>query len=145
MNRIVCVGNPFIQGDDFGARVHERLIQRSWPDDVQVIDGGIAGLNLLNVFDDCERLIFVDSVAHDAASDAVLVLQGDELVTSEAAYHHASGLGYVLQADKAIRSNDFPRVFLVGAGAQANDDVVAEAAQRCAQLALESVSSPSEI
>jgi len=137
MNRIVCIGNQFVQGDDFGPRVYARLIEQSLPDDVQVIDGGIAGLNLLNFFDGCERLIFVDNIGEEIVPDKVLVLKDEELLTTEVSYSHASGLGYVLQADRAIRSERPPRIFLVGAGAQATEQTVAAAAERCTQLALD--------
>ena len=135
MNRIVCIGNQFVQGDDFGPRVYASLIKHTLPDTIQVIDGGIAGLNLLNFFDGCERLIFVDSLGTDVSPDEILILKDDELLTEEAAYSHTSGLGYVLQADRAIRSSISPRIFLVGAGIQATEQAVSAAVERCTQLA----------
>ncbi len=135
MNRIVCIGNQFVRGDDFGPRVYASLLKRTLPDTIQVIDGGIAGLNLLNFFDGCERLIFVDSLGEDISPDEILILKDDELITEEAAYSHASGLGYVLQADRAIRSSISPQIFLVGAGLQATEQTVSAAVERCTQLA----------
>jgi len=136
MNRIVCIGNKFLQGDDFGSRVYARLIESSLPNTIQVIDGGVAGLNLLSFFDGCERLVFVDSLSDDISPDEVLVLEDDELVTNETIYSHASGLGYVLQADRAIRKDDPPRIFLVGA-TRSTEQNIAAAVDRCVQLALE--------
>lgn len=137
MHRIVCIGNKFVHGDDFGPRVYGQLIERLMPDHVQVIDGGVAGLNLLRFFDGCERLIFVDSVSGDISPDRVLVLEDDELVTDETGYSHASGLGYVLQADRAIRTDSPPRIFLVGASVQATEKAVTAAVDCCAQLTVD--------
>lgn len=134
MKRIVCIGNKFVQGDDFGSRVYMRLLERTLPDDVQVVDGGVTGLNLLRFFDGCERLVFVDSIGNAISPDEVLVLEDDELITNEVTYSHASGLGYVLQANRAIRNDSLPRIFLVGADVQATEQVVAAAVERCVQL-----------
>jgi Ni,Fe-hydrogenase maturation factor len=49
MNRIVCIGNRYVHGDDLGPRVYDQLTARALLNDVQVIDGGVAGLNLLRI------------------------------------------------------------------------------------------------
>jgi hydrogenase maturation protease len=137
MNRIICIGNRYVQGDEFGARVYVQLLERVLPDYVQVIDGGIAGLNLLMFFDGCERLVFVDSLAGDNSLGDVHVLEEADLLMDETNYSHASGLGYLLEAALAIRDHSAPRIFLVGAGAQANQQAVATAADLCSRLVLD--------
>ena len=137
MNRIICIGNKFVNGDDFGPRVFAYLLTQNLPDGIEVIDGGLMGLNLLRFFDDCERLVFVDSINGDIPSDEILVLENASLDTGETSYTHASGLGYLLQADQAIRTENPPQVFLIGAGAQASEKAVAAAAERSLQLVME--------
>jgi hydrogenase maturation protease len=137
MNRIICIGNRFIQGDDFGPRVYSQLRERAFPDFVQVIDGGIMGLNLLRVFDECERLVFVDSLTGGDSTGEVQVFEGAALWSDETSYSHTSGLGYLLQADLAIRGHSLPQIFLVGVDGQASDTTVAQAADRCAKLVLD--------
>lgn len=136
MNRIICIGNGFIQGDDFGPRVYARLAGGPLPADTEVIDGGIAGLNLLRFFDGCERLVFVDNLAESLPPDEIVVLEDSQLLDSAGAYSHASGLGYLVRADRAIRGESRPQIFLVGAAQQATDRAAAAAVERCLHLAL---------
>ncbi len=135
MKRIICIGNKFIHGDDFGYRVYRQLSSYSLPEDVQIIDGGIAGLDLLSFFDGCEELIFVDSLARDLPPEEIVDLEGNDLFTDEFEYNHTSGLGYLIQADRAIRKDRQPRIILIGAGTQASEQAVNCAADRCVQLA----------
>ncbi len=144
MKRIICIGNQFLRGDDFGSRVYLQLARRSLPEDVQVIDGGIAGLDLLSFFDECEELIFVDNLGKDLPPEEVIDLEGNDLITDEFEYSHASGLGYLIQADRAIRKDSQPHIILIGAGAQASEQAVNYAVDRCIQLAWDQVSGNDE-
>lgn len=135
MKRIICIGNQFLHGDDFGSRVYQQLSRRSLPGDVELIDGGIAGLNLLSYFDGCEQVIFIDSLGRDIPPNEIVDVEGTDLVTNEVSYSHASGLGYVIQADRLIRKEHPPRILLLGAGLHASEQAVAHATERCLQLA----------
>lgn len=134
MKRIICIGNQFLRGDDFGPRVYQQLSRRSLPGDVELIDGGIAGLNLLSFFDECEQLIFVDSLGRDIPPDDILDVQDTDLVTGEVSYSHASGIGYLIQAGNLIHKDNQPRILLVGAGLHASEQAVVNASEHCLQL-----------
>ena len=62
MNRIICLGNPFVESDSLGPRVFAELSARGLPPGVELIDGGLAGLNLLRFLDDCQRVVLADVV-----------------------------------------------------------------------------------
>jgi hydrogenase maturation protease len=59
---IACIGNIFLGDDGFGCEVARRLAQRSWPENVKVVDFGIRGFDLAYaLLDGYDVTIFVDA------------------------------------------------------------------------------------
>jgi len=59
---VLGVGNILMRDEGIGVRVLERVQRaRSWPADVEFIDGGAGGLNLLTVIERAERLVVFDA------------------------------------------------------------------------------------
>ena len=59
---VLGIGNILMRDEGVGVRVMERARDaRDWPAEVEFIDGGAGGLNLLNVLEAAERLIVFDS------------------------------------------------------------------------------------
>ncbi|MBI3599506.1 MAG: HyaD/HybD family hydrogenase maturation endopeptidase [Nitrospinae bacterium] len=60
---VLGVGNILLKDEGVGVRVIERL-QRDYkfPPNVEIIDGGTAGLGLLNLFEGIDHLIIVDAI-----------------------------------------------------------------------------------
>ncbi len=65
MIRVICCGNPFRGDDAAGLEVFKQLEKESFPRYVEIIEGGILGINLLTLFQGCDRVILVDSVLMD--------------------------------------------------------------------------------
>ena len=64
------------------ARVIERLLERyEFPDEVQVMDGGTLGLEILPYLDDAGRLVVVDAVQVRQAPGTLVHLMGDAIPT----------------------------------------------------------------
>ena len=148
-NRIVCVGNRFVAGDDFGPRVHSRLTQRPLPDGVEVIDGGIAGLNLLRHLEGAGRVVLVDTLDGRAGPGEVAVLTPSQVSVeppngsarwAPLSSEHSHGLQWMLRALPEVCEGDPPEVLLVCAEAGSDEDTVAKASE----LALELVIAGSE-
>lgn len=123
MNRIICIGNRYIESDSLAAQVYELLSHLELPEDVELIDGGLSGLNLLPLMDDCERVVFVDAIWGDDPVP-LQVLRGDELVAAQV-YGHAGGLGYLLGAYYALGDGQAPAIFVVGAGTPEATEAIA--------------------
>ncbi|WP_406661606.1 hydrogenase maturation protease [Methanolobus sp. ZRKC3] len=70
--RILGCGNPLIGDDGIGIHVIERLkeMHDKLPDDVELVDAGVCGLDMLNLLEDVSRVIIVDAIkgAGDAGS-----------------------------------------------------------------------------
>ena len=60
---VLGVGNTLLEDEGIGVRAVEELLQRYVvPPEVQVIDGGTAGMELLESLEDVDKLIIVDCV-----------------------------------------------------------------------------------
>lgn len=60
---VLGVGNTLLQDEGIGVRAVELLLARyALPPEVQVIDGGTAGMELLESLEDADKLIIVDCV-----------------------------------------------------------------------------------
>ncbi|MBI5190195.1 MAG: HyaD/HybD family hydrogenase maturation endopeptidase [Nitrospirae bacterium] len=60
---ILGVGNILLKDEGFGVRVVERMRDTfSFPDNVELMDGGTAGLDLLPFVEGFDRLVIIDTV-----------------------------------------------------------------------------------
>jgi hydrogenase maturation protease len=74
---VLGVGNLIQSDDGVGVHVVRRLQERAdLPGDVEIIDGGTAGLGLLHCLEDVSRLIVVDAVEMDLAPGTLVRLAG---------------------------------------------------------------------
>ncbi|MCP3900006.1 MAG: hydrogenase maturation protease [Desulfobacteraceae bacterium] len=67
MVRVICCGNPLRGDDGIGLEVFRLLKKEHLPSHVEIFDGGILGINLLSLFQGCQKIILVDSVLMDKA------------------------------------------------------------------------------
>jgi hydrogenase maturation protease len=114
MKRIICIGNAFQDGDSAGAQVLAWLANARLPEGLEVVDGGIMGLDLLRLVETSERVAFVDAVSGFALPGAVITLEGkslDEIATE--GYGHSGGFSYLLRALPYLLKPPIP-VCLIG-------------------------------
>jgi hydrogenase maturation protease len=136
--RIVCIGNRYAEGDDFGPRVYDVLAALPRPAQVEVVDGGLAGLDLLRLLDDGREVVLVDAVDGFAEPGALTVLDGAEVARqADGTYGHQAGLPFLLQVLPLAAEHPPPRIRLVGCEGIASEAAVRAAARLSLQLALE--------
>jgi hydrogenase maturation protease len=145
VKRIICVGNRYIFEDAAGPKVYDHLRQQPLPDDVEVIDGGLAGLDLLRFMEGAERVVLVDGVSGFSQSDAGEQNAGSQIVVLEVAdvaaaagsrYEHSAGLVYLLRILPEVCEGAVPQTLLVGIEGQPDEGVVDEAATLAVQIAV---------
>ncbi|MDP1774223.1 MAG: hydrogenase maturation protease [Methylobacter sp.] len=113
-HHIICFGNELHGDDGFGARIYAQLCQLTWPEDVEVFNAGIAGLNALRFFEDCSQAILVDALANFGNVGEVFLLRPEDLADRpEQLTGHGLGLPYLLEAIKVIRE-PLPDILIVG-------------------------------
>jgi hydrogenase maturation protease len=129
MKRIVCIGNALVAEDDAGGRVHEALLRRDLPHDVELVDGGIAGLNLLRWFDGVTRVVVVDAVSGFGPAGTVHEIDASEVASmAPDRWTHGSGLPYLLKMVPLACEGPEPDVVVVGVEMPADEASVQEAA-----------------
>ncbi len=138
MKRIICIGNRYRFCDAAGPMVYDLLARRDLLPEVELVDGGLAGLDLLRFVQGARRVVFVDAVVGFDEADGVFVLNADEAaVCAEAAFDHAAGLAYLLRVLPQVLDGQLPEVLLVGIQGEPNDSAVETAAELSLSLAVE--------
>lgn len=77
---VLGLGNPLMGDDGLGLAVLERLATR-WvvPPEVQLLDGGTGGLQLLPPIEDADRVILLDVIEAGEEPGRLVVLERDQL------------------------------------------------------------------
>lgn len=77
---VLGLGNPIMGDDGVGIAALQRL-RNDWelPPEVELVDGGTWGMNLLPMIETAERLVLLDAVNTGAVPGTVTVLERHEL------------------------------------------------------------------
>jgi len=136
--RIISVGNRTMTSDCAGAKIFDELSQRALPENVDLIDGGLAGLDLIRFITRAQRVVFVDAMSGPVEGDAFIVMDRETAATGASDhYGHSAGLPYLMHVLPEILGNELPEILVVGVRAQANGEAVSLAADKCLSLVLE--------
>lgn len=77
---VLGLGNILLRDEGVGVRVIEALAARYvLPPEIEVVDGGTAGMELLNVMAGCDHLLICDAVKDDAPPGTVIKLSDAEI------------------------------------------------------------------
>lgn len=75
---IACIGNIFLGDDGFGVEVARQLMNRKYPEGVQVTDFGIRGMDLAyTLLDDYDTLVLVDTVSRGGTPGTLYLIEPD--------------------------------------------------------------------
>lgn len=77
---VLGLGNILLQDEGIGVRVVEAL-EAAWalPDGVTVVDGGTAGMDMLDTIAGFQHMIVADAVKTGAPAGTIVVLRGEEV------------------------------------------------------------------
>lgn len=113
---VLGIGNIFLSDEAVGVRVIEALQQRfNLPDNLDVIDGGTCGFELMPDMANRDHLIVVDAVLASQPAGSMLILKDEEVpaVFTRKISPHQLGLADVLSALKM--TDEFPpKITLIG-------------------------------
>jgi len=133
---VICLGNRYVPGDDVGCRVYDQLAGSTMPPEVEVIDGGLCGLDLLRLMEGKRRVVFADAVAGMAETGEVVVLSRQQVADYAGRYGHGAGLPYLLRLLPQVCRPPLPEIALVGAEGAVDDSTVRILAERCLEIAI---------
>ncbi len=111
---VIGLGNPLRGDDGVGPRVVSELRRRGLPNNVMAIDGGNAGLDLLDELDKWERVVIVDAadLGLEPGQFARFTL-ADIKLRDDRFFSHSVGLGEVLLLANAL-GRRLPEIVIFG-------------------------------
>lgn len=135
IGRIVCVGNQLVDADAAGIRVFQELQAKPFDHRIEIIEGALGGIDLLQWFEHCRRVVLVDSVVGFGVPGTIVHLDLATVCSNsgEEIYSHSGGLLYLLRALPFLGLQPMPAVSMVGIEGQGHSD----AFKRAAELAME--------
>ena len=77
---ILGIGNILLRDEGVGVRVAEALQKMELPEDVEVIDGGTGGADLVDVLADRNKVVVIDAIEAQGAPGSVFRLRSEELM-----------------------------------------------------------------
>ncbi len=77
---VLGIGNILLRDEGIGVRVIEALGQQQLPDEVELVDGGTAGADLLDILSDRQVVIIVDAAVFDAPPGTLLKFSSNDLL-----------------------------------------------------------------
>lgn len=131
--RILCIGNRFDSEDAVGMAVFDKLQEmQPLPAEIEVIEGGLAGLNLLPLLEQGGRVVFVDAVKGFAEPGEIVLLDHQDILHTlgEGHFDHGAGLAYVLSVLPRVCDGTLPEeIVLVGLEGECSMQMIERAAR----------------
>jgi hydrogenase maturation protease len=113
---VIGLGNTLMQDDGVGVITVKAVKERyRFEPQIDLLDGGTAGLDLLPVIEGYQRVLFVDAVDAGEEPGSILIIKGDEIASfmrAQKSAHHV-GLADLLYAAR-ISGCLPPEICLVG-------------------------------
>jgi hydrogenase maturation protease len=76
---VLGVGNVLLQDEGVGVHAVRELAKQGYPPEVEIVDGGTAGLDLLYLIEEASRLIIIDAVNNNAEPGTIFKFNPEEL------------------------------------------------------------------
>ena len=101
---VLGIGNILLRDEGVGVRVIEQMQKMHLPDNVELVDGGTAGADLLDVLAERKKVIVIDAVQADCEPGTVLRFSADDLTQPDGVGMslHEIGLGEALTMTKQL-------------------------------------------
>jgi len=101
---VLGIGNILLRDEGVGVRAIEHMQKMHLPDDVELVDGGTAVADLLDVLAERRKVIVIDVVQAEAEPGTVLRFTADELVQPDGVGMslHELGLGEALTMTRQL-------------------------------------------
>lgn len=95
---ILGIGNILLRDEGIGVRVIEALQGEALPDDVEAVDGGTSGADLIDTIADRPKVIVIDAVGGDKPPGTIYRMRPEDLMGGPPAMSlHELGLLEMLQ------------------------------------------------
>jgi hydrogenase maturation protease len=112
---VLGIGNILMKDDGVGVHIAARMMEMGddIPANVEVMDGGTAGFDLIPLMRDREKIIIVDALSMDDAPGSVYRFRPDDAVSSRRGYSlHEVGILEVIRTLRMLGDN--PEIEIIG-------------------------------
>lgn len=113
---IFGIGNILLSDDGVGIHIISRLNDEyQFPENVEIIDGGTKGLDLLPLFENRDKVLFIDAANFKKEPGTIGTIEGDNIpafLGQKLSVHHI-GIPDMLFAAKLMEITP-PEMFLIG-------------------------------
>ena len=121
--------------------VYDQLVSDGLPRDIEVIDGGLAGLNLLRFMHGADRVVFIDAVNGFRPFGGVIVLDAEDASRhADTIFGHSAGIAYCLRVLPEIHDGKLPEIFVVGIEGTTDPEKILKAAKMSLKIATQGYS-----
>jgi len=113
---VIGVGNLLLGDEGVGVHAVRELKKRALPPGVEVLDAGVAGIGLLDLFQGAEKVLLIDAADMNRPPGTVVRFTPDDIQSqgeNPRFSAHDVGLLEVLQLAKALGKSP-PQVVIVG-------------------------------
>src|SRR5512147_954276 len=113
---IIGVGNLLLKDEGVGVHAVRELRQKALPAGVEVLDGGVAGIGLLDFFPGAQKLVLIDAADMNLAPGTVVRFTPEEIRSLPGGPKfsaHDVGLLEVLELASALGQSP-PEVVVIG-------------------------------
>jgi len=102
---VLGIGNILLQDEGIGVHVVRAMESIPLPDDVELLDGGTAGADLLDTISERRKLIVIDALDADVPPGTIVRMTPDDLMarTSDSVSLHEFGLAETLMMARQLR------------------------------------------
>jgi hydrogenase maturation protease len=91
---VLGIGNTILKDEGIGVRVAEKMMKMSLPPEVEVMDGGIKGLDLLYYIEGRKKVIVVDAVKAGAPPGTLFRFTDNDLAAKKGIMRSAHGIDF---------------------------------------------------
>ncbi len=137
---IICIGNRFVEEDSAGLQVFDCIQEmRPLPSGIELVEGGLAGLNLLPLLERGGRVVFVDTVRGFTQAGDIVFLSHREILQSPGQFRfgHEAGLPYLLAVLPKVCEGELPEdIVLLGLEGRCGQETLEKAAKMSVAIAV---------
>ena len=115
---VIGIGNPLRKDDGIGIVLLEKLVEikDDLPDDIEYIDGGTGGMNLLHLFARFDIVVFIDAVNFGGKVAESKFFNSEEVISKNIQIKistHGSDILKIIQLSKELGENP-DEIFIFG-------------------------------
>ena len=115
---VIGIGNPLRKDDGIGIVLLEKLVEikDDLPDDIEYIDGGTGGMNLLHLFARFDIVVFIDAVNFGGEIAESKFFNSEEVISKNIQIKistHGSDILKIIQLSKKLGENP-DEIFIFG-------------------------------